>query len=186
MKRKLLITAVIAILLSLSAFGTIAYYTARNESHNVITSGDIKIKLMQWADEERTIPFEGEMAGRIMPGEARTLIAEAKNTGGHPAFVRMKVTHSINPVTGEKGEADLFTLHLNEADWTRMGDGLYYYNKVLQPGETTAPIYDAVALNPKTGNRYQEAKMKIDVKVYAVQAENNGAGFTEAVGWPAE
>lgn len=56
MKRKLFAGAVIAICLSLIAYGTLAYFTAEDTARNVITSGGIDIQLREWADKEKTTP----------------------------------------------------------------------------------------------------------------------------------
>ena len=68
MKRRLLLAAVIAICLSMAAYGTLAFFTAEDTAHNVITSGGVDIDLLEWADEEKTVPFPEEGAGGVMPG----------------------------------------------------------------------------------------------------------------------
>ena len=61
MKRRLFAGAVIVMCLSLLGFGTLAYFTAEDTAHNVITSGDINIELQEWADEEKTTPFPEDL-----------------------------------------------------------------------------------------------------------------------------
>ena len=87
MKRRLFAGAVIVMCLSLLGFGTLAYFTAEDTAHNVITSGDIDIELQEWADEEKTIPFPEEGISGVMPGTETTKIVEVKNTGSNPCLL---------------------------------------------------------------------------------------------------
>ncbi len=69
MKRKFLILSVLALCFSLFAAETIAYFTADSKAHNVITTGGVQIAVQEWADEERTKPFE-DVTG-VMPRSHR-------------------------------------------------------------------------------------------------------------------
>ena len=93
MKRKLLILSVLAICLAILAAGTFAYFTSEDTAHNVITTGGVKIAVQEWADEEKTTPFE-DLTG-VMPNTTVTKIAEIKNTGASDAWVRVRVEKNI-------------------------------------------------------------------------------------------
>ncbi len=181
MKRKLLILSVLAICIATVAAGSLAFFTSEGKAHNVITTGGVEIAISEWADEERTIPFE-DLTG-VMPGATVTKIAEVKNTGASDVWVRVKVEKNIK-LSGE-GEPDteLVELELNTADWTEK-DGYYYYTKALKPGETTAPVFTSVTFNAEMGNEYQNAAAMVDVSAQAVQTANNGDTVTDATGWP--
>ena len=56
---------VLAICLATLAAGTIAYFNSEGKAHNVITTGGVEIAVQEWADEERTKPFE-DVTG-VMP-----------------------------------------------------------------------------------------------------------------------
>ena len=182
MKRKLLILSVLAICIATLAAGTLAYFTAEGKAHNVITTGGVKITVQEWADEEKTKPFE-DLTG-IMPGMTVTKIAEIKNTGASEAWVRVKVEKNIRlqAEVEVNPNPDLVELTLN-ADWEAR-DGYYYYKKALKPGEVTAPIFSAVTFNASMGNEYQNATATVDVQAQAVQTANNGTTALEAQGWP--
>ena len=150
MKRKFLILSVLALCFSLFAAETIAYFTADSKAHNVITTGGVQIAVQEWADEERTKPFE-DVTG-VMP-------------------------ESITP------DASLVELACNTADWTEK-DGYYYYNKVLKPGEVTAPVCTAVSFHADMSNAYQNATATIDIFAQATQSANNGNTAMDAQGWP--
>ena len=183
MKRKLLILSVLAICVAIVAAGTLAYFTAEDTAHNVITSGGVDIELKEWADEAKQTPFE-DVTG-IMPGVTVTKIAEIKNTGASEAWVRVLITKDIQLAGDSEVDPNLIKLGLNTTDWTLGTDGYYYYNKALKPGETTAPILSSVTFEPTMGNEYQNATATVDVAAHAVQTANNGDTVMDAKGWPA-
>ena len=181
MKRKLLILSVLAICLAMLAAGTLAYFTAEDTAHNVITSGGVEIAVQEWADKEKTAPFE-DLTG-VMPNTTVTKIAEIKNTGASDAWVRVKVEKNIKLQGEGTPDTGLVELTLNTTDWTEK-DGYFYYTKALKPGEVTTPIFTAVTFKPDMGNEYQNATATVDVSAQAVQTANNGATAMDAKGWP--
>lgn len=184
MKRKLLILSTLAICLAIFAAGTHAYFTAEGTAHNVITTGSVAIAVQEWADEEKTVPFE-ELTG-VMPHTTVTKIAEIKNTGASEAWVRVKVEKNIVLKTRNiTPDISLLEVTHNTADWTEK-DEYYYYNKALKPGEVTAPIFTAVTFHVTMGNEYQDAAATVDVLAQAVQTANNGATVMDAQGWSKE
>ena len=76
-------------------------------------------------------------------------------------------------------------INFDTEKWTEGEDGYWYYNKALESGETTAPLFDTVEFALKMGNEYQESTCVIDVTAQAVQTANNGSSALEAAGWPA-
>ena len=50
-KKRLFSLAVIVICLSIAGAGTLAYFSDQTVAHNVITSGNIKIDLLEWQEE---------------------------------------------------------------------------------------------------------------------------------------
>lgn len=181
MKRKILILSVLAICIATFAAGTIAFFTAEGKAHNVITTGGVEIAVQEWADDEKTKPFEN-LSG-VMPNTTVTKIAEVKNTGASDAWIRVKVEKSIQLQGEGTPDTSLVELTLNTTDWTER-DGYYYYTKALKPGEVTAPIFTAVTFGTAMGNEYQNATATVDVFAQAVQTANNGATVLDAQGWP--
>lgn len=181
MKRKILILSVLAICIATFAAGTIAFFTAEGKAHNVITTGGVEIAVQEWADDEKTKPFEN-LSG-VMPNTTVTKIAEIKNTGASDAWVRVKVEKNIKLQGEGTPDTGLVELTLNTTDWTER-DGYYYSAKALKPGEVTAPIFTAVTFGTAMGNEYQNATATVDVFAQAVQTANNGATVLDAQGWP--
>lgn len=181
MKRKLLIVSVLAILVAVTAAGTLAYFTDTGTTHNVITTGNVKIELKEWADEARTQPFQDKTG--VMPGTKVTKIVEVKNTGTGAAFLRLRVEKEVYGADQKPMKSDPVSLNFNNTDWT-YSDGYYYYNRSLEPGKTTEPLFTTVTFDPQMGNEYQNATARVDVSASAVQSANNGDDPLAAKGWP--
>ena len=183
MKRKLLMLSAVAICIAILAAGSLACFTAEDTAHNVITTGGVNIRLDEWADNDKTQPFE-DLQG-LMPGMEVTKIAEVTNTGAAEAWIRVLVTKNIELVGEGEIDPDLVSLNLNEEFWTLGEDGYYYYNRPLKPAETTEPIFTTVTFDVNMGNEYQGSTATVDVLAQAVQTAHNGDSALDAQGWPA-
>lgn len=185
MKRKILFLAAIVICLSLSAYGTLAYFTAEDTAHNIITTGNVDIQLLEWADEGKTQPFPEKGISGVMPNTSVTKIVEVKNTGLGAAWVRVDVRKAIVLENeAENPDLSLIKIDFNEKDWALSLDGYWYYKVPLEPGETTAPLFTTVTFDATMGNKYQNATATVTVSAQAVQSANNGATYALADGWP--
>lgn len=184
MKRRILIVSILVICISMLATGSLAYFTSEGRAHNVITTGAVDIEVQEWADPEREVPFE-DLDG-VMPGAEITKIAEVKNIGASEAWIRVEVTKNIQLAGEGQPDTDLVVLDLNTADWTAGEDGYLYYNKPVQPGEVTAPVFTTVTFDADMSNEYQYATATVDVYAQAVQTANNGETAQQAQGWPAK
>ena len=105
MKRKILLVSALVICMAVSITGTLAYYQAETQAHNVITTGSVDIRLQEWADEEKTVPFKDPDG--IMPGTSVTKIAEVKNTD------RLKAAHSAANVITKESAMDGMSIPVN-------------------------------------------------------------------------
>lgn len=191
MKRKLLILSVLAICIATFAVGTLAYVSSEVTTHNVITTGGVDIELLEWADEDETIPFE-KVSG-VMPDTSVTKIVrvENKKEKSAEAWIRVRVEKKIEldlannkAAKGVTPNTDLVVLKdINTADW-ELKDGYYYYKHPVKPGETTSPLFKTVYFDETMGNAYQNAKATVSVYAQAVQTANNGKTVLDAKGWP--
>lgn len=187
-KKRIFVIALLVCCLAIVATGSLAYFTASEQAHNVITSGNIDIELQELTDQTDEngdpVPFEGPVA--VMPGSQVSKIVQVANTGDNAAWVRVSVVTAIQMADAEAAaDLSLVTLDLNTEAWTEQ-DGFYYYNEALKPGETTAPLFSSVTFDLSMGNEYQNSVATIDVKADAVQVANNGETVLDAAGWPAE
>lgn len=187
-KRKILVCAVIISCLSLSAYGTIAYFTADAVASNVITSGNIKIDLKETAIPEEggsPVPFENRIG--VMPGTAVSKIVQVENIGSQPAYIRVGVDKEIflSEENTEEPDLSLVSWDVNSDFWEEK-DGFYYYKEVLETGQTSEPLFTEVVFDASMGNMYQNSKAEITVTAQATQVAHNGNNALEAQGWPAE
>lgn len=190
-KRKIFLLAIIASCIAIAAAGTLAYFNAEDTAHNVITSGKVEIKLQEWADLDRTTPFENQTG--VMPGSEVTKLVEVKNTGKSPAWVRVKVSITVLAASDDLADApaeqlptDGVLLNFDTDNWTQGEDGFWYCNAALPVGETTAPLFTQVTFETSLDNSYQGSTATITVEAEAVQTANNGESALTAAGWPAE
>ncbi len=185
MKRKLLIVSVLAILVAVTAAGTLAYFTDTGTAHNVITTGNVKIELKEWADEACEQPFQDKTG--VMPGTKVTKIVKVENTGTGAAFVRLYVEKNVYGADQKPMKSDPVSLDFDNRNWTYSeSEGYYYYNRPLEPGKTTEPLFTTVTFDPLMGNEYQNATAHVKVIAYAVQSANNGDSPQAAKGWPSD
>lgn len=202
--KKIFAVAVVAACLSLSVTGTLAYFTAEETAHNVITSGDVAVDLI----EKRVVngelvdfPEEEGIFG-VMPNTTESKIVTIENIGGGDAYVRVKVESVITLADGSAGDPVYMTPNYNAAakealgvePWVLGNDGWWYYMAdsatgnagLLASGEVTQPLFSEVAFSAQMPNAYQNATAVITVAVQAVQVANNGSTALEAQGWPVE
>lgn len=181
MKLKALVLALLLAALGTVSAGTLAYFTAEEAAHNVITSGGVDIDLIERIDE--TTPWPEEGVSGVMPGEDIAKIVTVKNTGASAAWIRVKVDVSITKADGTEGDTDLIEIDYDKENWTEK-DGYWYYNKATAPGEETEELFTKVTFKPTMDNPYQNCTAFVDVSAQAVQVANNGETVMEAAGWP--
>lgn len=199
-KWKIVALCTVLACLSIVASGTLAYFTAQETAHNVITSGGVAIQLIELSDNGGDGLTRWEKVEGVMPGAEISKIVIVKNTGASDAWVRVKVDKTIELADGVEGTPDpsLMKLYNNNGDsewieqdgyegtfWTKGEDGYYYYKNPLAPGYETPALFTTVTFAPAMGNEYQNCTATIDVKADAVQVANNGDTVLDATGWPA-
>lgn len=104
MKKKLFTGAMAAICLSVSAYGTIAFFTAENTAANVITAGNIKIDLQEKADSGDGNLTDFKDVTGVMPGTEVSKIVQVENTGDKDAYIRIKVDKALELAGNVQGE----------------------------------------------------------------------------------
>lgn len=195
-KWKIVALCTVLACLSIVASGTLAYFTAQETAHNVITSGGVDIQLIELSGNggDGLTPWR-DVEG-VMPGAEISKIVIVRNTGASDAWVRVKVDKTIELANKEViPNPDLMMLY-NGIDWIEQAgyegtfwiehDGYYYYNDPLAPGYETPALFTTVTFDAvKMDNDYQSCKAYIDVKADAVQVANNGDTVLDATGWPA-
>ena len=181
-RARLLLIALAAILLTALTQPTLAYYTTIGKATNVVTSGGISLQIHEKTADGSNFPEEGVY---IIPGDIVSKQVTVENVCGHSFYLRVKL------VSGSTNEAlsaeDCLKMDIDTANWTYL-DGFYYYNAVLQPGETTPALFTQVEIvGSKVDQNHIGSTLSLTVNAYAVQSENNPAEHPwDASGWPAE
>lgn len=69
MKKKILLVAAVVMCLAIATAGTLAYFTSEDTAHNVITSGDVNIELVEQTKKEdgTLVEFPEEGIKGVMP-----------------------------------------------------------------------------------------------------------------------
>ena len=193
MKKKILSLGVVVICLAILASGTIAYFSAEDTAHNVITTNGIGINIIEKTESDGGVLTdfpEGGISG-VMPGTSVSKIASAKNLE-QPAWIRMNYTVTVYDSAGKTMDvpadelAKVILIDANDAAWTQK-DGWWYYKTAVNTGETTEPLFEEVVFSgPHMDNKYQNCTVEVIVKAQGVQTANNGSSALEAAGWPAE
>ncbi len=187
MKKKIAAAALIVSMLSISAMGTLAYFTDTGIAHNVITSGKVDITLndaMGYDEDKQPVR---ELKG-VMPGVTYDKVVSVTNEAdSQNAWVRIKLEKVIEPALGVEAESDPTLAIINfpkESKWKWVEDEDYwYYTDILKPGDTTENLFETVTIDKNMGNEYQNSTVKILVTAEAVQADNNGGTYTEIKSW---
>lgn len=181
-KARLLLAATCAILVTLFTQPTVAYYTAVGTATNVVTSGDICMQIHEKTADGSDFPQEGVY---VIPGDIVSKQVSVENICTHPFYLRIKL---VGGTTNEALPPDeCLKMNIDVQNWTFV-DGYYYYNKILQPGETTAALLTQVEIvGSKVDMSHISSILSLTVNAYAVQSENNPAEHPwNAAGWPAD
>lgn len=199
MKRKLVLTSAVVLILALLAAGTFAYFTKNARATNVITTGTISIQLNDEIKETGAEKTDtGWTLSGVMPGQAVEKAVSVTNTGTSPAWLRVKLDIAVEMAAGKtdtwQGQ-NVLQFAVNP-DWFLAEDGYYYYSKPVAEKAGTAELFakdssgqSTLMLNPQLPNDYQGCAVTINVLAQAVQVKNNniyvdasGAEVTDANG----
>ena len=181
-KSRLLAIALAAILATVLTQPSLAYYTTIGRATNVVTSGDVQLKIHEKTADGSDFPSEGVY---IIPGDIVSKQVSVENVCGHPFYLRVKLVEGADNQT--LNPADCLKMNIDTQNWT-MKDGFYYFNRILQPGEITSNLFTQVEIvGSKVDQPHVGSALTLTVKAYAVQSENNPADHPwDASGWPAE
>ena len=180
---KVAVIAVVVVLVTLVTTQTLAYYTTSGIATNVVTSGDIALTIYEKTADGANFPTEGV---NVIPGDVVDKIVTVENSCQHPFYLRVKLASSST--SAELLPQECLKVDLNTTDWTEGADGYIYYNRILEPGQVTEPVFTQVEIVGEAVTREDiGTTLGLTVKAYAVQSENNPAANPwDASGWPAE
>ena len=186
MKKKMYVIAAILVVLAILGTGTLAYFTTRVVTHNVITSGGVKIQLVETQDLDNNpatpeTPYPTENLPGIMPGQTVSKIVRVENLDAN-AWVRAKVVITVKDSSGEILPSGVVTVNIDKDNWLPNGEWYYYKSFVPARGKTEVPLFTQVSFaDVAMDNRYKNARVEISVEAEAIQYQNN-TNFATA--WP--
>ena len=182
-KLKFLLIALAAIFLTYITQPTLAYYSTVGKATNVVTSGDIQLIIHEKTADGSDFPEDGVY---IIPGDIVGKRVTVENVCTHPFYLRVSIVSGTDSQTLTPEQ--VFKLDLNTTDWTVADDGYIYYNTILQPGETTNPVFTQVEIVGQYVDQHNVGStLTLTVTAQAVQSEHNPAEYPwEASGWPAD
>lgn len=176
------ILLIAVIIIGLIGGGTLAYITREGRTENVITAGDIKVKLYNMLDENTEMPQRGIYG--VLANVSYPNIVYAKNECDYPEYIRMKISKDVVDKDGTELDATKISPNFNTDDWTyREEDGYWYYNHILEPQTKSKPLYESIYFDKTINNAYKTATLNMHIVVEAVQSDNNGNNIYEATGW---
>ena len=179
-RSKLCLVAIAAILATVLTQPTLAFYSVIGKATNVVTSGSIKMQIHEKTADGSDFPEEGVY---VIPGDIVSKQVSVENVCDHPFYLRVKL---VNGSTNETLNADdCLKLDIDTVNWTAK-DGYYYYNTILQPGQTTQELFTQVEIvGDKVDRSHIGSTLSLTVDAYALQSENNPADHPwDADGWP--
>ena len=130
-----------------------------------------------------TVEYPTEPITNVVPGAEISKIVTIRNDGKSTAWIRVKVGTEIKLAGGGEANTSLVVLNFDDTNWKEK-DGYYYYNKPVDPTESTTALFDTVKFDPRMGNEYQNCTVNINIYAQAVQTANNNpeGGVTEVKG----
>ncbi len=161
MKKKILGVMAAALILGVGAGTSYAYLTGNDQADNYFAASETKIEIQE------TFPPVPE----ITPGTVITKAPRAVSSSDVSCYVRMMVRFSDS-----EAEAFCEPLVIRQG-WTDRGDGYYYWEKEVQPGESTEALFDSVTVKKDVSS---EELKPFDILVYAEAVQSRGMGMEEA------
>lgn len=173
MKKKIVSVFLVVALIAVTAAGTLAYFTDKDEKDNVFTVGNVDIVLTeeQWDAAGKTD------APEVYPNEALAKDPVVTNNGKNPCFVRIKVTglDSLAPAGLITYETANVSGALGEG-WKEY-NGYFYYEDVLSVDEETTALFDHIRMPKDLTNGYT-GEYHVVVTAEAVQAQGARPSFS--------
>lgn len=186
-KRSATIFTALALALSLTIGGSIAYLTDSEHTDNHFTVGKVDIELTEpnWDEDENQ---ELEAGADVEKDPTLT------NVGINDAYVYLEVQIPMADVItaaadgtrlndGEPVHQQLFTFRA-DADWTLLQQEelngnmvyTYSYNKILAPTQSTSPLFTSVTFANVAEGQIDGNEYDIPVSGFAIQTSNTGDG----------
>ena len=144
-----------------TSFGTMSYLQDQDGTVNRLSTDS----------NESVVSEIFHKPGNLKSGMIISKQVAVTNTGDVPCYVRVRVLPASDP--------DAYQFDFNTKDWTRDGGGedcFWYYNHVLDPGETTSNLMTTATLTRDLNGLNID-----DAQILVYEETTQAYGYTNAV-----
>ncbi|MEG2353896.1 MAG: TasA family protein [Clostridium sp.] len=154
--------------------GTLAWFTDKAQVTNVVTFGNVDIKL---TETKNNIPSEdGLNFVSIIPGAVLDKDPTITNIGKADCYIRAKVIFTEGAPIGSE------TLNVDNSKWALKSDGYYYYNEKVSSNNKVT-LFDKVLIPTTLGNSASDTTFNITIEAEAIQSDNFTFDWNSATPW---
>lgn len=155
---------------------SLAYFTSKENKENKFSIGSIQTKINEDFDKN------SEEVKNLSTIAVKKKVC-IENTGKNPVLVRVIITpqwektdengNIIGNIVSASNQVQLNFSNDISKNWIKGNDGYYYYNKVLEPKETTSYLLESVQLKDNIPSdekdEYKDRELAINVSSEATQ-----------------
>jgi len=200
-KKAFTMTAAVALVGAMGVGATLAYFTDTEDATNVVTMGNVNIKLEE--SDGTKITSDGLTFEDVLPGQTVTKEPMISLDGtSQDAYIRVKMDITMDDATEEQlGHLeDLEETLTQQIEWTtdnaktrwlyNEADGYFYYNTKLVKtsdveDEVTAVLFENVTIPTSWDNSMADTTFNIELTAEAIQADylNEDVIVMDENGW---
>lgn len=155
--------------------GTLAWFTDKGEATNVVTFGNVNIKLEE-THEDGTMKEEGLIFKDITPGSVIKKDPTITNIGKNDCYIRAKVVFT------EGAPIKLEDLDVDTSKWKLSKDGYYYYKELVSKNDKIT-LFNEVGIPSSIGNSAANSTFNINVEAEAIQSDNFKFDWNSETPW---
>ncbi|WP_024614360.1 BsaA family SipW-dependent biofilm matrix protein [Clostridium sp. Ade.TY] len=155
---------------------SLAYFTSKENKENKFSIGSIQTKINEDFDKN------SEEVKNLSTIAVKKKVC-IENTGKNPVLVRVIITpqwektdengNIIGNIVSASNQVQLNFSNDISKNWIKGNNGYYYYNKVLEPKETTSYLLESVQLKDNIPSdekdEYKDRELAINVSSEATQ-----------------
>ena len=173
MKKKVLTTLSIVLILGLAAMGILAYLTSTDSDVNVMTLGNVAIDQIEQQENAETgelEPFEQEK--ELYPGTSVSKIVTVENTGKSDCYFRTLI--AFEDVSGSETFGIEFPISENGYRWSWGAP-----EAIIEIDGVTYQVYEALYTKPLVAGETSPASLtKVDLAVTSTNEDMEALGGT--------
>ena len=148
---------------------SLAFFSTSNQISGTITLGEVDFCVYDNFDSSQIV-----LPSMIVPCNVN--IINSRNRAGTNinnlanVFLRFSIKYSLNNVVYDNNDNLIECILNQDENWTKI-DNLYYFNNMLEVGQTVS-ICDYVSFSNDIGNSFQNKEINLIFEIDAIQAQN--------------